>query len=318
LRHLEEGIDPDILVYQWYVNDIEVGGTTRPDNTRVWQKWRWHETLKSSSYLYFFLDWRFSTLLRPPSRSYTQYLLDDYKDGSQPWSNFLAAFHSWAVNAAALAPRRIIMLYPTLPFSGTYPLQSFNDRMKSLAGPHAYAIPVWTLGRKTGNSTADPDSTYSNVRRLRPGEPGGWLFFGPGIAMAGGRHHATVRVRLDEAHPGHLGRLDVATTNGQRVLAQIDLDGGSLAPGHWQDVGLDFSVDEPLVQDLEFRFLAEPGAPVSFDTITLDVDYGLEVVDPIDRLKTIDTRASIFDAHPNEKAHKVLADVLAEAIQGRR
>ena len=82
-----------------------------------------------------------------------------------------------------------------------------------------------------------------------------------------------------------------------------------------RSIDVDFTVDESLVQDLEFRFLADPGAPVSFDTIAFDVDYGLEVVDPIDRLTSIDTRASIFDAHPNERAHEVLAEVLAEAIE---
>ena len=198
---LRPALAPDIIIYQWYVNDIEVGGTRRPDNTRGWQRWRWHETLKAWSYLYDFLDWRFSTLLRPPVRSYTQYLLDDYKEGSRPWSSFLVLFHNWAMNAAARAPRRLLMLYPTLPFEGTYPLQPINARMKGLAGPHSYRIPVWTIGSRPDAFSPDADSTYGAVLRHGAGAPGGSLFAGPGIAMAGGPHHATVRVRLDEAHP---------------------------------------------------------------------------------------------------------------------
>lgn len=318
LRRFAPVVRPDLIVYQWYVNDIELTGR-RPDSTRAWQRWRGHATLKSWSYLYYFLDWRFSTLLPAPVRSYTQYLLEDYVEGGQPWSDFLAFFHSWAVNAAVAAPRRILMLYPTLPFSGTYPLQAINDRMEALAGPHTYRIPVWTLPRLAGNSVDDADSTYGDVRRLRAGEPGGWLFSGRGIAMARGTYVATVRVRLDENATGRLGRLDVVCGEGKHVIGQLDLDAGSFqTPGQWRDVSLLFEVDEPIVQDLEFRFEAEAGAPVSFDTISVDVDYGLEVVDPIDRLKVIDTRASIFDAHPNEHAHRILADVLTEAIERKR
>jgi hypothetical protein len=38
------------------------------------------------------------------------------------------------------------------------------------------------------------------------------------------------------------------------------------------------------------------------------VDYAIEVLDLTEALNTFDTHASIFDAHPNVAAHKVIAD----------
>jgi hypothetical protein len=317
LLRLPDTTAPDILVYQWYVNDIELVDR-RPDNTRRWQRWRWHEPLKAWSYLYFFLDWRFATLLRPPDRSYTQYLLDEFKEGGDPWSDFRRVFHNWAVNAARLAPRRILLLYPQLPFSGAYPLQSIHDRMEQLAAARACMVPVWTFGRRAGNSLADGTATYGVSRRHAPGDGTGWLFFSPPFALPRGHHTVRLRARLDQEGTGTIGRFEATRGEGRQVVSGRDVTVQDLAPaGAWVTLELGLDVTEPVAQDVEFRFAARDAAALSLDTVSFDVDYGLEVVDPIDRLAAFDTHASIFDAHPNERAHQVLADVLAKAIQKR-
>jgi hypothetical protein len=54
---------------------------------------------------------------------------------------------------------------------------------------------------------------------------------------------------------------------------------------------------------------------VALASIDVPVDYGFEVVDLTDALNTFDTHASIFDAHPNERAHQVIADQILRALE---
>jgi hypothetical protein len=42
---------------------------------------------------------------------------------------------------------------------------------------------------------------------------------------------------------------------------------------------------------------------------------GLYVLDLSDRMNTFDTHVSVFDAHPNERAHQVMAEELAGWIR---
>ena len=62
-------VDPDVFIYQWYVNDVEVN-SHRPAERRWWRQWPRHQWLRSWSYLYFFLDNRLATYLPPAGRSY--------------------------------------------------------------------------------------------------------------------------------------------------------------------------------------------------------------------------------------------------------
>jgi hypothetical protein len=54
---------------------------------------------------------------------------------------------------------------------------------------------------------------------------------------------------------------------------------------------------------------------VSFASIDIPVDYGMEVVDLTEALNTFDTHASIFDAHPNARAHQVVAEEVLDVLR---
>ena len=65
---------------------------------------------------------------------------------------------------------------------------------------------------------------------------------------------------------------------------------------------------------------SQRAAPVGFSgsagtlarsSIDIPVDYGFTVVDVTEPLSTFNTHASMFDAHPNERAHAVWRKVLA-------
>ena len=109
-KHLEElerwgpVVKPDVLIYQWYVNDIEVV-SHRPNRTQRWQRWPGHDWLRRTSYLYYFLDNRASELVPPPDRTYVDYILQDFRPGTAEWSEFERYFHAFA-SARARRSRR--------------------------------------------------------------------------------------------------------------------------------------------------------------------------------------------------------------------
>ena len=145
LEHWGRIVNPDVLIYQWYVNDIEVWDlgrvlSHRPDGKRRWQRWAAHEWLRRRSYLYYFLDNRLAQAVPAADRSYAEYFLQDFVPGSAEWTEFERYFHTFATQARALAARRIMLLYPQVPFRDRYPLQPVHDRMKAIAGAHTLSI----------------------------------------------------------------------------------------------------------------------------------------------------------------------------------
>ena len=119
MREWADRVAADVFIYQWYVNDIEAI-EHRPDLTRVWQRAPWHDWLQHWSYLYFVANHRLSQLLPPPTRSYVDYLLADFAPGTIEWAEFERQFHEFAVRAGQASPRRIMALYPQVPFRGEY------------------------------------------------------------------------------------------------------------------------------------------------------------------------------------------------------
>jgi hypothetical protein len=50
----------------------------------------------------------------------------------------------------------------------------------------------------------------------------------------------------------------------------------------------------------------------------LAVDYGFDVLDLAEPLNRFNTHASLFDAHPNEAAHRVIADEVHRVLLSGR
>lgn len=105
------------------------------------------------------------------------------------------------------------------------------------------------------------------VRRDDP-RPPGYVVFGPFIRLPAGAWRVTFRLRAEPHAPDEeLGVLDVFR-NG-RVLATRPLVGEDFAQPGWQDLTLDFTVDEAWFDALEFRVRTTKRATLGADTVSL-------------------------------------------------
>lgn len=297
LPRIVQRFAPDILVYQWYANDLDVGPRPRVP-LRPWQRWAGHEWAATSSFLYFFLDNRIDRLIPQP---YQRHLQDDFAPGSFAWTRFHDEFHRWATVASAYVPRSIVMLYPQVPFRGRNPLADIHGRMTTIAtGTSRLEFPPH-LQREGGMEVATEDAGEHVLRHAGD------------TPLLSGHYAVDFEVRLDAAaeHPGHVRVVDRASGAG---VADVEIPHDAV--GSWVHVVVPFDITRaPLAEHIEFQVTAAPAAKLSVGTIGLDVHYRhIEVLDPTDRLNTFDTHASIFDAHPNARAHGVLADLLYERL----
>jgi len=134
LQSYPDTLAPDVLVYQWYVNDIEVEKAHRPDPSAApWRGWSGHMWARTHSYLYFFLDDRLRLLVPGGERSYPDYMDREYAPGTRGWELFREQFSAWATLAKARSPRTIVMLYPTLLANGGDPMPRLREQVADLA-----------------------------------------------------------------------------------------------------------------------------------------------------------------------------------------
>jgi hypothetical protein len=311
MLHLKSELRPDVLIYQWYVNDLEVA-STRPDAERPWHRWSWHQQLRRYSYLYFFIDNRLSMFLPPPTRSYRDYILQDFYQGSVEWSEFERYFHSFAVHAKEIAPRRLMVLYPQVPFSGDYPLQPIHDRMRVLAGPHQMSIAPSNWIRVAGVLRPREDAVWGQVVQVPAGTTGPAVetrpyYFGDGPLEVLVSLHATAA-----ATPG-IGVLEAFDAATNQLLDHrpllVDPRGG------WQKARVRLDLRRTNGKLTRLRITLSQAPEVAIASIDVPVDYGFEVVELTDALNTFDTHASIFDAHPNVRAHQVIAEQVLGALR---
>ncbi|MFO0629577.1 MAG: hypothetical protein U0325_28635 [Polyangiales bacterium] len=105
------------------------------------------------------------------------------------------------------------------------------------------------------------------VRRDDP-RPAGYVVFGPYIRLPAGGWRVTFRVRAEpHDRDEDLGVVDVFR-NG-RVLTSHTLTGADFGGPGWQDLTLDFTVDEAWFDALEFRVRTTKRATLGVDTISL-------------------------------------------------
>jgi hypothetical protein len=120
LRKWGAEIRPDIIIYQWLINDMEINKSKRP--RRFWQNAFFHAPLVQISYLWFLLDYRMDLLLPSDGQTYEDYIRENYAVGTEGWAVFTEIFRIWAAEAKQLTPRVIVMLY-----SGAGPPDVFAD-----------------------------------------------------------------------------------------------------------------------------------------------------------------------------------------------
>ncbi|MEK9140082.1 MAG: SGNH/GDSL hydrolase family protein [Nitrospirota bacterium] len=131
-------LQPDVIIYQWYINDMELEKEYRPQTSRLWRHLFFHSVLLKSSYLWFFLDFSLDTLLPSATLSYESYISSQFKEGSASWSLFERYFSDWAMSAKELTPHVIVALYPHLSLKDGAPpairpeIVDIHTRMLSL------------------------------------------------------------------------------------------------------------------------------------------------------------------------------------------
>jgi hypothetical protein len=303
-------VRPEALIYQWYVNDIELLGH-RPATAWPWHRFGWHEPLRRASYLYYFLDNRLRLLLRPPERSYVDYILTDFIPGSIEWVEFERRFHELATRAREVAPLRLLMLYPQVPFDGPYPLQPIHDRMKALARTTTISIPPVAWRRGVGTIVSRPDGPWKQAVRL-PAQAGPHAIVTHGYYATGA---LDVSIRFGAV--AHVASRPVATVElidsaKHTTLTSTPFFAEAGRPG-LQTTHLHLALPDGEGREVQ---LAIGGTTTELDVgaIDLQVDYGFQVLDLTDTLNTFDTHVSIFDAHPNPRAHRVIADSVARTL----
>jgi lysophospholipase L1-like esterase len=131
-------LQPDIIIYQWYINDMELEKQYRPRTDRPWRHLFFHSILQKNSYLWFFLDFSLDTLLPSATLSYESYISNHFKEGSAGWLMFERYFSDWAISAKELTPRVIVALYPHMSLQDGAPpairpeIVDIHTRMLSL------------------------------------------------------------------------------------------------------------------------------------------------------------------------------------------
>lgn len=305
-----DDVRPNVLIYQWYVNDIEIF-KHRPEVVRSWQRLPWHNALKRHSYLYYFLDNRLHQLLPSPERSYDEYILQDFIPGSFEWTEYERQFQGLAMRAREHTPLRLLVLYPQVPFTPPYPLQSIHDRMKALASATSISIPPVAWVRNTGTLVPKPDARWKVALRL-PAHAGRASVL---------THAYYARKSLDVAvtFSGNVPHGEIAAT-----VEAIDAETGETlasaplpaddAPGELWTSRFTLTLPDDVGRDVKIG-IGETAADLDLASIDLGVDFGFHVLDLTEALNTFDTHVSIFDAHPNPRAHKVVAEAVGRELE---
>ena len=109
-------INPDIIIYQWYINDIELDKSSRPGAHRLWRIRYVNKFLANSSYLYYFVDYHFNRMLPSSAQNYYEYIAEHYAENSIAWAKFERAFQAWAQVAKKATPRVLVAIYPSMSF----------------------------------------------------------------------------------------------------------------------------------------------------------------------------------------------------------
>ena len=315
LKKMQEWADrvrPDVLIYQWYVNDIEAV-SHRPDLTRAWQRAPWHRTLRNWSYLYFVADYRLSQMLPAPGQSYVDYLLTDFAPGTLEWAEFEREFNEFAVRAMLVSKRRLMVLYPQVPFRGDYPLQPINDRMRLLAGAHNLTIPPAAWTRSGGAMTPDAASPWKQVFAVPAKAPGGIIETADYAFPSGPLTIGLVVEKTGGEGGDEIARVQLIDADANSVIGdapvRVARPAGTLCP-----VDLPFTLPGDGLRRVRVRVQSTGGGGWALADIHAAVDYGFDVVDLARPLNELQTHASAFDAHPNEAAHRVMAEEIYKVL----
>ncbi len=320
LRRYGPDYKPDIIVYQWYCNDITIGKHGMPWPEKIWMEdMPGHEWLMEHSYLWYFLVKKFRSV---GHRSFVDYLLNDYPPGSDNWTRFSLCFREFLGEATSLAKRVIVVMYPAMPYGGVskqdYSLLPLENRVKHEVDSGFVEIPAKYLPRMVGAEIKDTGSATGVARFAAKGPQNrGFLLFGPYVPLSKGKFKVVFRLKTAGAAKDAVARIEVVADKGKAVLAARDLHGGDFKTANrYQEFELDFKTADDRYEDAEFRLLNYGNADIWVDNLRFywPLESRVEFVDLIDDLQGLRTWVTPYDGHPSERAHGIVAKTLAKVI----
>jgi uncharacterized membrane protein len=119
--------------------------------------------------------------------------------------------------------------------------------LTSVLEPITMSFDYRDLEMDSGNVVVDSSSQSSLVLAHRPSDWSYGFWHGPYVALPQGRYEATYRLKSEEIPDGHLLTLDVTCESGQTLIARKYVYGHDLIPNAWNNIKLQFSVEQPTV-----------------------------------------------------------------------
>ena len=319
---------PDIIIYQWYLNDMELDkqvsfAVTDPSwiQTPVWDRLPGADWLKEHSYLWYFLGNRLRPLVYARF-TYAQSLSQMFTADTEQWADFELYFRRWLSLAGSLAPRVIVYLYPGTNLGGQdpafYELKALHAKVAQVASTDQMTQPGVLFPKQLGENRPDANSRFGKVRFAPAGQGPGALTYGPYMTLPPGRYSTTFCLKVDRRGDQPAVKVDVAGHGGV-VLAARRLQGDDFsAPGQWKKITLEYEIKDQPLKDVEFRVEHLGGCGVSLDYIRYPwpLPQGIQVVDGAPDLLPHKTWLSPYDAHPNALASRLVARRLYRVVTG--
>ena len=157
LRRMGPAVAPDVIIYQWYPNDLETDAAPRPVEfrRRIWTKLFFHELFQQVSYAWWFVDRQLTMRLSSPKVGYRERFHEIFAESAPGWAAFEARFREWADTGRSLCPRVAVLLYPS---KGQGIFQDIHGRVIRLASAHG--IRTVDMTDYVGDTT-DPRYLYA-------------------------------------------------------------------------------------------------------------------------------------------------------------
>lgn len=166
LKHGDR-LQPDVIIYQWYINDLELSTKDkRPWEARAWQKLFFHRVLLQTSYFYYLLDYKLDANLPGPSRSYLDYLVAYYEADTPEWQEFESTFRLWALGAKRLTPRVVVMMYPMIHDPEDYRLDTIYEKVRRLC--RELEVELLDLNKVLEDVRGNPAATSATPYDVHP------------------------------------------------------------------------------------------------------------------------------------------------------
>lgn len=316
MKKIIDDVDPDIIVYQWYVNDLEIIKNRKGsvNNNLFWRAYPLHSELKKLSYLYYFIDNRLAIFVSGSDIGYEDFMLRRYEGKGREWARFRILFHDWASIATSHARRTIIMLYPHPPIIANSPLKSLYERMIKISGPNTLSFPGYTNAKRVGHNINETNSYYGQIRKAfaaenSPGSLARWQ----NLYLKKGGYKMTFRLKTSDVIDKPIALIEI-TSHG-KIIASLRVSAADFAQRNkWEDFALPFDVTDNLDTSVGFEIKYLGGADLSLERERLPVNYGIETFDLTAALTGFNSYVSLFDAHPNQQAHKIMAQELYKHI----